>query len=242
MTTTPKDKSKWLQVGLISLLAVAVIVLAGAVFKMQGQIETLNRSGAVVIGPAPQGPQIAQPGPRSTPPTKPPTPPTKPPKTTPFDLDDDGFSSPFDPDKWDPFAEMQRMQEHINRMFDNSFGHFGQSPKYRGLAKDPAFSPKIDMREEKDRFVIRLDLPGVDEGSLNVKVDGTKLTISGQKESSHSDADKSGRMMRQERRTGQFARTIELPEPVDAAKMEVKNEQGVFTIILPKAPSTKAIL
>ena len=49
--------------------------------------------------------------------------------------------------------------------------------------------------------------------------------------------DKSGRVMRSERRYGKFARTIELPEPVDATKMEGKSEQGVFTVILLKSGS-----
>jgi HSP20 family protein len=158
-------------------------------------------------------------------------------KAPPFDLDDDWFSRPYDPDNWDPFAEMQRMQEHMNRMFNDAFGHFDSSPKYRGLAREPAFSPEIDVREEPNRFIIRIDVPGVDQGSLDVKVDGQRVTISGNRERVVDNTDKSGRMTRSERRYGRFARTIELSEPVDATRMEGKSEQGVFTVILPKMKS-----
>ena len=155
----------------------------------------------------------------------------------PFDIDDHWFSQPFDPDNWDPFAEMQRMQEHMDRMFNDAFGHFDHSPQYRDLAREPAYSPRIDVSEEADRFVIRVDVPGVDQGSLDVKVDDRRVTISGNRERVAGSTDKSGRMMRSERRYGKFARTIELSEPVDATKMEGKSEQGVFTVILPKKES-----
>lgn len=239
MIATIKNTTKWLQMGLIALLVIAVLVLTSMVFKMQDQLDEMK-----------QGRQAAL---RDDPPVQPSdplkrridsstAPPAKKPGGRQFDVDDDWFSKPFDPNSWDPFAEMQRMQEHMNRMFNDSFGHFGASPKYRDLARDPSFSPKIDVHEDKDRFVLSLDLPGVDEGSVNVQVDGRKVTVSGERKSSSDEADSSGRMMRSERRTGKFARTVELPEPVDATKIEAKNEQGVFTIVLPKADKTEAVI
>ena len=229
-----QDRTKWIQIGLISFLTVLVAILASMVFRMQGQLEALGRHEPVAV-------RSALPDPAPPPPVpKPAPPPGK--RDDPFDIDDDWFSRPFDPNKWDPFAEMQRMQEQMNRMFNDSFGHFGRSPRFRGLAREPSFSPKIDVHEEDDRFVVRLDLPGVEEGSLDVRVEGKKLRITGKRESVVDEKDQGGRIMRQERRIGDFARTVELPAPVDASRMEVKNEQGVFTIILPKVPETDAVI
>ena len=225
---TKKEKYRWVQPMVIALLVVVVLVLTSMIHGMQNQIDRLgissnadeqHRTEAVMKKDhdPPGGPAAKQPD------------------SDHFDIDSDWFSSPFDPDRWDPFAEMQRMQDHMNRVFSDAIGHFGQSPKYRGLVREPGFTPDIDVHEEKDSYVIRIDLPGVDKSSINVNVEGKMVTVSGTRSSVSEQKDKSGSVVRSERRTGSFSRTVMLPGPVDASKMQAKNEKGVFTLVFPKA-------
>jgi HSP20 family molecular chaperone IbpA len=148
---------------------------------------------------------------------------------------DDWFKQPFDSQTWDPFLEMQQMQDAMNSMFDHSFGRFDHSPRFGSLARKHAFSPRIDVSEKSDRFVVRVDLPGVKEPSVNVAVDDDRiLKISGAREEDVEKSDDKGHVVRQERRLGKFERTITLPAPVDAGKMKVDHTEGVLTIVLPK--------
>lgn len=152
-------------------------------------------------------------------------------------LDDDWLGQAFDRDKWDPFKEMQQMQDHMNRMFDDAFGRFGSSRRFGGLAREHSFSPRVDVDEEADRFVIRVDLPGVDEASINVKVvDERVVKITGTREKKVEESDDDGNVVRQERRMGQFERSLSLPSPVDGGGMKIERKDGVFTIYLPKKP------
>lgn len=144
-------------------------------------------------------------------------------------------------DDWNPFAEMQRMQERMNRMFGDAFGRFGASPRFGGLVDDDgldlAFTPSVDLVEEDERFVARVDLPGAEESDIRVTLDGDRLRIEASRvvaNEARDDGD-GGVTVRRERHVGRFVRTLTLPGAVDAARMETKYEDGVLTVLLPKA-------
>lgn len=222
MDKPKKDKVKWIQLGLLSSLVATVVILAVMIFQMQARLDSLGQPAKRDTA-TPQSPSKEA----TTPPDQTDTPNA--------DSDDNWLWSPFDSKTWDPFAEMQRMQTHIDRMFSDSFSRFGKSPRFSDLVRDPGFSPQIDVREEEDQFVIRVDLPGVEDGSVDVHVDGREVQITGKRSDVVTNKDKNGHIIRQERRAGRFSRTIELPEKVNPDKMTAKKENGVFTISLPKA-------
>jgi len=147
---------------------------------------------------------------------------------------DDFFSSPFDANAWNPLQEMQNMQDRINSMFGDAFGRFSQHPRFGSVFDSQSFTPKIDIRDEGNRFVIKIDLPGADSSNVDVTCEQQQLKISGsidQLKEEHQD----GSLLRRERRSGHFSRTIALSEPVQADKMETRFDKGVMTVILPKA-------
>ena len=222
MDKNKRDRAKWVQLGLIISLVIVVAVLAVVIFQMQARLDTLSspKDHAGLTQRLPSDAATAKPNPSDT---------------QPSDKGDDWFSGRFDPNTWNPFAEMQRMQGHIDQLFHNSFDRFGKSQRFSDLVQDPEFSPKVDVQEDGNKFVIEVDLPGVDAGNVDVKVDGRDVTISGKRDNSVAKKDKDGHVVQQERRIGTFARTIELPEAVNADKMTAKNDNGVFTIVLPKA-------
>ena len=149
---------------------------------------------------------------------------------------DDYFNRPFDPNKWDPFQEMQRMQDHVNSMFGDAFGRFSRSPKFDNLFDSGSFTPEIDIKDEGDHFIIKIDLPGADNSNVNITCKDQELKISGKIDQLQEDSKRSG-LLRRERRSGQFSRTITLPAPVEADKMETKIDKGIVTVTIPKAKS-----
>ena len=135
---------------------------------------------------------------------------------------------------WNPFEEMQRMQNEMNKMFGDMRSNFYRTPGLDNIFKSFSFSPTLDMQEEDDKFVIKVDIPGSDASNINVKVDDQQLTISASTKKSSNDKDK-GNVFRSERFMGQFQRRIELPAPVQADKMKTDYKDGVLTITIPKA-------
>jgi len=144
---------------------------------------------------------------------------------------------PFDTwndNNWNPFEEMQRMQNEMNKIFGDMRSNFYSSPGLGKMFKSFNFSPTLDMREENDRFIIKVDLPGADESKINVKIDDQQLTVSATTNKSN-DEKNTGHTFRSERFMGQFERSVTLPAPVLADKMKTDYKDGVLTITVPKA-------
>lgn len=134
-------------------------------------------------------------------------------------------------DAWDPYQEMQRMQNEMEQMFGNSLSRFHLNSK-NALIKTPRF----DLKEESDRYIATLDIPGGEPSSLDVKIEGQQLFISIKTERSNDQDDEVGKNQyrRQERFSGTYQRSINLPGPVKQSAMTTDYKNGVLTIILPK--------
>ena len=208
-STTPK-----LLLILIAALAVAVGVQA---WYMAGMHKKLNQ----IQAGHPELPQNLGPGNSKNP-------------ASPAPLDDDWFKRPFDADKWDPFQEMQQMRDHIDNMFGDALGRFDRSPRFSQLLDSENFTPSVDLKEEDDQFVVHVDLPGAEKNNINVKLDDQTLTITGTMDQEQEDKSAQGKILRRERRTGQFSRTLTLPAPVNSKDMESHIDNGVLEITIPK--------
>jgi HSP20 family protein len=149
-------------------------------------------------------------------------------------FNDDFFNSPFDPNTWNPLNEMQSMQDRINSMFGDSFGRFSQSPQFGNIFESESFTPNIDVREEVDHFIVKIDLPGADTSNIDVTCEEQQLKISGRIDHLNEER-QDGSLLRRERRSGRFSRTIPLSAPVEADKMKTKFDKGVMTVTIPKA-------
>ena len=101
----------------------------------------------------------------------------------------------------------------------------------------PAFEPVIDVAETEANWTVRAELPGIDAKDVEVTVTGNVLTLKGEKRS--ETASESEGVRRAERRYGKFARTLEFPTELDAAKVEAHAKNGVLTISLPKAEASR---
>jgi HSP20 family protein len=98
-------------------------------------------------------------------------------------------------------------------------------------------SPNLDVREEKDHYTVRVDMPGASKDSIKVNVEGRLLTISGDRTTVDETKD-NDKVVRTERSMAEFVRTLELPGPVKADSVEAKYDNGVLTLNLPKDTQT----
>ena len=135
---------------------------------------------------------------------------------------------------WQPSREM----EEIGRRFEDVFGR----PFLPGIwrvfpSEELVWAPAIDVLEKEDRFVVKVELPGVKEEDVNVTVSGSTLTIEGEKKA-ESEVKKKGYYY-SETSYGSFSRSITIPPTVDASKIEASYDKGVLEITIPKTPEVK---
>jgi len=96
------------------------------------------------------------------------------------------------------------------------------------------FLPQFEVRETKDAYVFKGDLPGVRDEDLDITMAQNRLTISGKREMEHRD--EQDRYYAYERSYGSFTRTFTLPTDVDESHVEAELRDGVLTLRMPKSP------
>jgi len=101
-----------------------------------------------------------------------------------------------------------------------------------------AWVPAVDIIEEKGRFLLRADVPGVKTSDIDVSMDAGVLTVSGVRltEERAEDTD----VQHTERSTGQFLRRFTLPETADADSITAKSSNGILEVVIPKLPEVQA--
>jgi HSP20 family protein len=107
-------------------------------------------------------------------------------------------------------------------------------------SENPAadWAPAVDIVEEKDRVVLRADVPGVDPADIDVSMDGGVLTVSGERRTeTRSEAEGFRRV---ERSFGRFHRRFNLPDTADAEGIKATSSKGILEISIPKLPEVKA--
>lgn len=134
---------------------------------------------------------------------------------------------------WDPFAEVTRLQNEINQLFDAQ--RKGPWPFWgrRVLQEFPA----VNLYEIADGYELVVELPGVDPKELDLSITATTITLKGERKDSTEMKEK--KALRQERNFGHFARAIVLPEEIDSTKVEASYTHGLLKIRLPKREELK---
>jgi len=122
---------------------------------------------------------------------------------------------------------------------DDLFGRFFEDWDRPGLAPlRGGWWPSVDVSEQDDKIAVRAELPGVKSADVEVSVQNSTLTISGEKK--EQTEDKGGGYYHSERRYGSFRRDIQLPAGVDEDKVEATCRDGVLTVTMPKSEEARA--
>ncbi len=131
-----------------------------------------------------------------------------------------------------PWRGMETLRQEMERVFDRFF-----EPRWDELEAVGAWAPKLDFSETKDAFVVKAEVPGVEQKDISVSIQDQMLTIKGEKHKEKEEKDE--KYHRVERSWGAFARTIALPAGVDTEKVNATFKDGVLTVKLPKTPAAK---
>jgi HSP20 family protein len=135
--------------------------------------------------------------------------------------------------RWDPVREIDSLQGEMNRLFSTFF----DTPTTRaGNGGAPTASrrwiPAMDLVETGEHFVLKADLPGMTENDVNIEIENNVLTVSGERKTEHEE--KHEGYYRLERATGAFARSLTLPEGIDAEAVNATFDNGVLEVRIPK--------
>ncbi len=133
--------------------------------------------------------------------------------------------------KWDPFKELQSLQEKIDRIFEESLRGREVSP-FSG-----SWVPAVDIYETDDAIILEAELPGMDEKDIEVKVEDNVLTIKGERK--FEKEAKEENYYRMERYYGSFQRSFSLPSNVDLDKIKAEYKKGILKVTMPKKEETK---
>lgn len=117
--------------------------------------------------------------------------------------------------------------------FDRLFNQF-MAPSTQKQLAEGFFSPRIDVTEHDDNYVIKAELPGVDKDHLNVTLEDGVLTIQASMESEKSD-EKKGKVIRKERYSGSYLRSFTIGKGVTESDINAKFENGLLELTVPKA-------
>ncbi|MFG0334863.1 MAG: Hsp20/alpha crystallin family protein [Maioricimonas sp. JB049] len=130
-----------------------------------------------------------------------------------------------------PWKSIRLSLLDADRQIDDAFNHFigGICGGQESLRP---WSPELDVFESDDAYVIEADLPGVPPEQLHVEVADDVVTIGGSRTSKREE--KTARGVWIERRQGSFSRRLQLDHPIDADQVTVTQQQGTYSIRLPK--------
>lgn len=139
-------------------------------------------------------------------------------------------------DRWDPFAGMLTFPDDVRDLFREFYRDHGVAPAGRGR-EGAAWMPAVDIEETDQAYVVKADLPGVDQKDVKVSIDNQVLRLTGERRSEVSDG-KRGRH-RIERTWGMFERSFMLPQSVDGEHAKASYKDGVLSITLPKKDAAR---
>ena len=131
--------------------------------------------------------------------------------------------------RWEPFREFVTLQDRMNRLFRESY------PEGREEALTTStFAPPVDVYEDEHSITLKIEVPGIDEKDIDVRLENNTLTVHGERK-----FEKEENYRRVERQYGSFTRTFTLPNTVDAENVTANYDKGVLNVQLAKKSEAK---
>jgi HSP20 family protein len=132
--------------------------------------------------------------------------------------------------RWEPFRGAATLHDHLNRIFNDSFGRSEESSL-------TTWAPAVDILETEHALVVKADLPDVDSKNLDIRVENNILTIRGERKFQKQVNENN--YLRVERSYGSFARSFSLANTVNTEAIKADYENGVLTLNIPKREEAK---
>ncbi|HEX6673782.1 MAG TPA: Hsp20/alpha crystallin family protein [Actinomycetes bacterium] len=135
--------------------------------------------------------------------------------------------------RWDPFRDLLAIQDEMNQVFGRALGR----TEHGGEQATRAWAPALDIAERNDAYVVTVEVPGVKPEQLEITLEDGVLTISGERR--FEEETKEAQYHRIERSYGAFRRSITLPTRVMSDAIDASFQDGVLTVVVPKAEEAK---
>src|SRR4029078_6837594 len=120
--------------------------------------------------------------------------------------------------RWDPFREFSTLQDRMNRLFRDSYGDRDEA------LTTSTFAPPVDVYEDEHQVTLSIEVPGIDEKDIDVRVENNVLTVHGERKFEKEQKEENFR--RVERQYGSFTRSFTLPNTVDTDNIQASYGKG----------------
>jgi HSP20 family protein len=137
--------------------------------------------------------------------------------------------------RWEPVAELNTIQNEMNRLFNTLFDQPAQTGRGNGTTR--RWLPAMDLVETGEHYVLRADLPGLSDDDVSVQLEDNVLTIAGERKLEHKGQQEG--YFRLERGFGAFSRSLTLPDGVRPDGIQAHFDRGVLEIRIPKPEQKK---
>jgi HSP20 family molecular chaperone IbpA len=137
-------------------------------------------------------------------------------------------------DDWDPFRQMERMHEEIDRAIRDATERFSLGAPATPFRPDAGYSSQFDLRDRKDHFELRAYLPDAEASDVNVKIDNDRtlrVSVGHRKQEVKKESAREARVTE----LGHYEQVVTLPEAVKSADMKVERNGHEVVITIPKA-------
>lgn len=132
---------------------------------------------------------------------------------------------------WDPFIEMQEMQNRMAALMHR----MGMADSINPQGMGSPFASHFELEEDGHAYVAHIALPNVDDKTLQVSVQDQMLMVRGTHEELIEEKDPSGNLIRSQQRMEHFVRSMRLPAPVDPQSLKTSYQNGILTITVEKS-------
>jgi len=135
--------------------------------------------------------------------------------------------------RWYPIREVAALQNRVNSLFQD----FGQFANENEQVTAASFVPAVDVYENEEKVVLKLEVPGIREDDLDIRVENQALSVRGERK--FEAEEKEENFHRIERRYGSFFRSFSLPTTVDTENVQASYNAGVLKLELKKKASAQ---
>jgi HSP20 family protein len=129
--------------------------------------------------------------------------------------------------KWEPFRDLMAMQDRMTRLFDETLSRIMKEEVGKGV-----WSPPVDILERENEVVLKIDLPGVSQNDIEVRVEENTLIVQGERRFIKEALDEN--YLQIERPYGTFRRVFNIPRAIEQENIKASSREGVLRVILPK--------
>ena len=136
--------------------------------------------------------------------------------------------------RWDPFQEFNTLQSRMNQLLRNSLSNGNHSDE---ALTSTSFAPAVDVYEDEHQVKLKIEVPGIDEKDIDVRIENNTLTVHGERKLEKEEKEENFR--RVERQYGSFTRSFTLPNTVDTDQVNARYNKGILNISLAKKQEAK---